>query len=120
MTIDEDAIELAISAYWEKHPDPHGQYSQRECMIRAIEAYEQAKKPDTALVQKLVDALNDSGQLLQDAQDIMRANIIPDGISNKDAIAAYIALLDNTRQRKVQTQTHKALTEAEAWLEERR
>lgn len=95
-----------------------------DCMVAALhvvkEAYEQAKKPDsanTALVKKLVDALNDSEQLLQDAQDIMRSNIIHNGISNKDAIAAYIALLDNVRQRRVQTQTHEALTEAQAYLE---
>lgn len=64
------------------------------------------------IAEKLAVALRGSEQLLQDAQDIMRSNLVPNGISNKDAIAAYIALLDNTRQRAVQTATHKALA---AW-----
>jgi hypothetical protein len=48
MTIDEEAIKIAVNAYWERHPDPHGQYSQIECMSRAVEAYEQAKMPAIA------------------------------------------------------------------------
>lgn len=43
MNIDEKAIEAAIYSYWQKHPDPHGQYSRQECMQRAIEAYEATK-----------------------------------------------------------------------------
>lgn len=37
-SISEEAIDAALDAYWQKHPDPHGQYSKRQCMINAITA----------------------------------------------------------------------------------
>lgn len=79
---------------------------------------EAAQADARALVGELEKSLRDSEQLLQDAQDIMRSNIIPNGISDKDAIAAYIALLDNTRQRRVQTATHQALIKTHAFMED--
>lgn len=63
------------------------------------------------LLDVAVGALSGSESLLQDAQDIMRAYVLPGGISATDGMKALIALLDNTRQRKVQHMTNQALTE---------
>lgn len=62
---------------------------------------------------KAVEALEKSDELIEKAQDIMRSNIVPSGVGNKDAIADYIRLLDNVYQRDVQNKTYDAIRIAE-------
>lgn len=65
---------------------------------------------DREIMKQMAEALREADALIVSAQDIMRSNICPHGVSNKDAIRDYINLLDNTRQRKVQNATCEALT----------
>jgi len=69
------------------------------------------------LIGELARALRGSDELIEKAQAIMASNITPHGISDKDAIRDYIALLDNVYQRDVMRQTANALTLATPLLE---
>lgn len=101
MTIDEEAFSKAVMA-----AAPLGFVSTTQ-MRKAIEAYEQAKKPDTALVQKLVDALK-SNQY--------HASILRDVMSGGYSSQEQILMLENVFTSI--DDSDEALTEAQAYLKQ--